>query len=103
MSVEASTAEGWKLALATAAGPASDVSVGAGSDADVDLSVSPGPAVVREVLALRSISGLPRGLAVAGVEYPGEGRVRIRVFNCTASAVTVPANSVSASVLCKAC
>jgi len=102
MSVEALTADGFKIVIATASGPASAVSVGAGAVADVDLTVAPNPAVVREILGLRTITGLPSGIVLVGVSYPSVNTVRIRVYNATATAITIAAGSVSATVLAKA-
>jgi len=102
MSVEALTADGWKVVEATAAGPAADTSVAANTSVDLDLAVAANPASVKKVLALKSISGLPDGVVLVGVSYPSPTTVRLRVRNVTAAAVTVTANSVSASVSAKA-
>ncbi len=102
MSVQALTVEGWKLVLASASGPASDVSVGAGAAANVDLTVAANPALIKEVLGLRTVSGLPDGVVLANVTYPNLSTVRIRVFNPTSGAITIAAGAVSASVLAKA-
>lgn len=102
MSVEASTVEGWKLVLATAVGPSTTVSVGAGAAANVDLAVSANPAVIREVLGFRSVSGLPDGIVLVGVSYPDISTVRIRVLNHATASIQITANSVTASILCKA-
>jgi len=102
MSVEALTADGFKIVIATASGPATAVSVGAGAVADVDLTVVANPAVVREILGLRSLTGLPSGIVLVGVSYPNVNTVRIRVHNVTAAAITITAGSVTATVLAKA-
>lgn len=102
MSVEASTREGWKLVLASATGPSTTVPVGAGANANVDLTISANPAVIREILGLKSISGLPDGIVLVGITYPDTSTVRIRVLNHSTSTVSITANSVSASILCKA-
>jgi hypothetical protein len=102
MSIQALTAEGWKIVLATASGPASTVSVGAGAAADVDLTVSANPASIKAILALGSVSGLPTGIVLVGVSYPNLSTVRIRVYNPTTSSINVTANSVSATVLARA-
>lgn len=102
MSVEALTADGWKIALATATGPATTVSVPATSPADVDITLAANPARIVEVLGLRSLTGLPSGVVLVGVSYPALNTVRIRVYNTTGSAVNITAGSVSATVVCKA-
>jgi len=102
MSVEAQTADGWKIATATAVGPAAAVSVAAGAAADVDLTVAANPAKIVKILGITSIAGLPSGIVLAGVTYPTLTTIRLRVFNPTASAITVTANSVSATILAKA-
>jgi hypothetical protein len=102
VSVEALTADGWKIVEATATGPAAAVSVGAGAAADVDLAVAANPASIKEVLALKSLSGLPDGVVLVGVSYPSPTTVRVRVFNPTAAAITIAANSVTAAVSAKA-
>jgi hypothetical protein len=102
MSVEALTADGWKVVEATATGPAATVSVGAGTAANVDLAVAANPASIKEVLALKSLSGLPDGVVLVGVSYPSPTTVRVRVFNPTTSDINVTANSVTAAVLAKA-
>jgi hypothetical protein len=102
VSVEALTADGWKVVEATATGPAAAVSVGAGAAADVDLTVAASPASIKKILALKSISGLPDGIVLVGVTYPTSTTVRVRVFNHTAAAISIAANSVTASVLAKA-
>jgi hypothetical protein len=96
------TADGWKLVTAGAVGPASDVSVAAGATANIDLAVSANPASIKELIALATVAGLPTGLAIAGISFIGTSTVRIVVFNPTASAVTVTANSVTATVLASA-
>lgn len=101
MSIQALTADGWKIATVAAIGPASNVTVSAGSAANVDLAVSANPINVKTVIGLASVSGLPDGVVLAGVSYPDLSTVRLRVFNPTASAITVTANSVSASILVK--
>jgi len=102
MSVEALTAEGFKLVLATASGPATTVSVGAGAAANVDLTVAANPGVIREILSLKSLTGLPDGIVLVGVSYPALTTIRVRVFNHTTSSINITAGSVSASVLAKA-
>jgi hypothetical protein len=102
MSVEALTADGWKVVEVTAKGPAADTSVAAGASADVDLTVAAGPANVKKLLALGSITGLPDGIVLAGVSYPSPTTVRVRVHNVTTAAITITAGSVSATVIARA-
>jgi hypothetical protein len=102
MSVQALTADGWKIVIANASGPASNVSVSAGTAANVDLTVAANPASIKEILALKSVSGLPDGIVLVGVSYPDLTTVRIRVFNHTTGSITITAGSVSASVIAKA-
>ena len=101
MSVQA-LVDGYKLVLADATGPSADVSVAAGASANVDLAVAAGPAKVLAILGLQSVSGLPSGVVLAGVSYPDVNTVRLTVFNPTSAAITVSANSVTATVLAKA-
>jgi hypothetical protein len=96
------TADGWKLVTASAVGPASDVSVAAGATANIDLAVSANPANVKELVAIATVAGLPTGLAIAGISFIGTSTVRIVVFNPTTAAVSVAANSVTATVLASA-
>jgi hypothetical protein len=96
------TADGWKLVTASAVGPASNVNVAAGATANIDLAVSANPASIKELIAIATIAGLPTGLAIAGISFPNTSTVRIVVFNPTSSAVTVTANSVTATVLASA-
>ncbi len=102
MSVEALTADGFKLAIANASGPAAATVVDGGSSANIDLTISPNPANIVGVLGIRSISGLPSGIALVGISYPSPGTVRITVYNVTTSDITVSAGSVSATLICKA-
>ncbi len=102
MSVQALTAEGWKLVLASASGPAAAVSVATGAAADVDLTVAANPALIKEILGLKSISGLPDGIVLAGITCPNLNTIRVRVYNPTGGAITIAAGAVSASVLAKA-
>jgi hypothetical protein len=102
MSVQALSADGWKIVLANATGPASTVSVNAGSAANVDLTVSANPANIREILALKSIGGLPDGIVLVSVSYPNISTIRLRVFNTTGSSIDINANSVSATILARA-
>jgi hypothetical protein len=102
MSVQALTAEGWKIVLANASGPAAAVSVDAGAAADVDLTVAANPANIREILALKSVTGLPDGIVLVGVTYPDLATVRVRVLNHSAAAITIAAGSVSAVIMAKA-
>jgi hypothetical protein len=101
MSVQALVG-GYKLALVNATGPSAAVSVAAGASANVDLAVAASPVKVLAMLGLCSVSGLPSGVVLAGVSYPDANTVRLTVFNPTGAAVTVSANSVTATVLAKA-
>jgi len=101
MSVEALTAEGYKLVRATALGPTAAVSVGAGAAANVDLVVQANPAKILAIEALKSLSGLPDGIVLVGVTYPDLSTVRIRCFNHTTAAISIAANSVTAEILAK--
>ena len=101
MSVQALTADGWKIVLANASGPASNATVNAGTAGNVDLTVAANPAIIREILGLKSITGLPDGIVLVGVTYPDLATVRIRVFNPTTSNITIVANTVSAGVLAR--
>jgi len=102
MSVEALTADGWKIVKATATGPATNVAVSAGAAANVDLTVAANPALIKEILALKSVSGLPDGVVLASVSYPSLTTIRLRVFNPTTTDITVTANSVTAEIIAKA-
>jgi len=102
MSVEALTADGLKIVLATAVGPGAATSVAAGAAANIDLVVQPNPAVIRKILGFTSVSGLPDGLVLEYVTYPDIATVRVRVFNPTAAAISVAANAVTATILAKA-
>jgi hypothetical protein len=102
MSVEALTADGIKIVLATAVGPSSNTVVSAGGAANIDLAVQPNPAVIRKILGFTSVSGLPDGVVLEYVTYPDIATVRVRVFNPTGSDKTVTANSVTATILAKA-
>lgn len=98
MSFPIHTQEGYKLALVTATGPSANVSVGAGASANVDLSISFDTRII-EALGIAGVSGLPSGVVIQGIEFPSTSTVRLVVFNPTAAAITVTANSVSARVL----
>jgi hypothetical protein len=102
MSVQALTADGWKIITAPAAGPASNVAVSAGAAANVDLTVGSNPALIREILAVQSVSGLVDGVVLVGFSFPSTSTLRLRVFNPTSTDKTVTANSVSATILAKA-
>ena len=95
------TADGWKLVKATAKGPVSDTSVSAGASATLKLSIQPNPSVVRDVIAITSVTGLPSGIVISNISCTTTD-VSITVFNPTTSAITVTANSVTAEVLAKA-
>ncbi len=101
MSVQALTADGWKLVIATASGPATNTTVNGGAAGNVDLTVAANPAIIREILGLKSITGLPDGIVLVGVTYPNLATVRISVFNPTTTNITISANTVSASVLAR--
>jgi len=93
-------ADGKKLAVLTAKGPASDTSVSAGSEVDIDLSVRPGiQSGVINVLAVREITGLVAGVVIKGISVVSPTTIRITVRNVTTAAVTVTANSVTTTVL----
>jgi len=103
MSVEGKLRTGEKLALLSASGPSSNVTVSAGDTANVDLTISVG--VVSRILqnlGVKSISGLPVGVVIAGFTFPNTTTLRLVIYNPTTSAVTVTADSVSADVLVKA-
>ena len=79
------------------------MTVATGTAGDIDLAISLGEVKqILEHLGVVSISGLPDGLAIAGITFPDATTLRIRVFNPTAGDITVSAGSVSASVLVKA-
>jgi len=102
MSVEGMLGTGEKLALLSASGPASAVTVTAGDHANVDLTVSVGViSRVLKALGVKSISGLPTGAVIEGYSFTNETTLRIVVFNPTGSDITVTADSVSATVLVK--
>jgi len=93
-------ADGKKLAVLTAKGPASDTSIASGADANIGLAVQPGiQSNVINVLAIREITGLPGGVVLEGISVVSPTTIRITVRNTTAAAVTVSANSVTATVL----
>lgn len=102
MSVQAVTADGWKIVVVSAVGPATTTSVTAGSAANINLAVQTTAAIVRDFLSLSSLSGLPDGVVLVGVSYPDLSTVRVRVFNPTGSNINVTANSVTATLLAKA-
>jgi hypothetical protein len=102
MSVQALTADGWKIVTASASGPGSDVSISGGAAANVDLTVGSNPAQIREILAVQSVSGLADGVVLVGFSFPNISTLRLRVFNPTAGGKTVTANSVSAVIIAKA-
>jgi hypothetical protein len=102
MSVQALTADGWKIVTATATGPSTNVSVTAGSAANVDLTVGSTPAQIREILAVQSISGLTDGVVLEGFSFPSTSTIRLRVFNPTSTDKTVTANAVTAVIIAKA-
>lgn len=103
MTVEALTADGYKILTVSAAGPASAVTVSAGGAANVDLSVGAHEASrILSILGLKSVSGLPDGAVLQSVSFPNLSTVRLRVFNPTTSDITVSADSVSAEILVKA-
>jgi len=102
MSVHALTVEGYKIVEVTAVGPASNTVVTAGAVATLDLAVRPGVGVVVDILALKSVEGLPAGLALAGVSIVDANTVRLTVYNATTGSVTVTANSVTARLIAKA-
>jgi hypothetical protein len=102
LSVQAITADGWKLVIASATGPAAAVSVAAGASADIDLAIAANPANIKEILAFKSVTGLPDGIELVGISYPALSTVRVRVRNGTAAAITIAAGSVSASILARA-
>ena len=102
MSVQALTADGWKVVIATATGPSTTQVVNAGTAANVDLTVAANPASIKEILALKSVSGLPDGIVLVSISYPSLTTVRIRVFNPTDGNINITANSVTASVIAKA-
>ena len=93
---------GTKLVAVSARGPSSDVTVGAGAAADIALAYQPAPVGrILQALSLKSIEGLPDGLALVQFKAD-EGGVTIRMLNTTGADVTVPANSITASVLAEA-
>ena len=103
MSVEFHVDTGHKIALLSASGPGADVTVSSGGATNVDLTISLGVVnTILENLSVVSVSGLPDGVVVAGWSFPSSTTLRLRVFNPTASDVTVTAGSVSATVLSKA-
>jgi lipid-binding SYLF domain-containing protein len=102
MSVQALTADGWKIVTASATGPGSNVAVSAGAAANVDLTVSANPAQIKEILAVQSVSGLPDGVVLVGFSFPNISTLRLRVFNPTSTDKTVTAGSVSAVITAKA-
>lgn len=102
MSVEAITLDGKKIVIASAIGPSSTVNVAAGSTANIDLSVQPNPAIIRNILAIGTVTGLPTGVAINGISYPSLTTIRITVYNPTGAAVSIAANSVTATVLARA-
>ena len=101
MSVELVTADGYKVTVEVAKGPASTTTVGTGAVANIDLAVAPGRAVVMSVLGVRTVEGVPDGLVLMGVSYPDVKTVRITVKNVSGAALTVAANAVTATVLAK--
>ena len=102
MSVQALTADGWKIVTASAAGPGSNVTVTSGAAANVDLTVGSNPAQIREILAVQSVSGLADGVVLVGFSFPTTSTLRLRVFNPTSTDKTVTANSVTAVIIAKA-
>jgi len=102
MSVEGVLLTGEKIVLLSASGPASDTTVTAGGSATVDLTISLGPVYRAKPLAIRSVSGLPAGVVIGGIEFPDDNTVRITVVNTGTGDVTVTAGSVTAYVLAKA-
>jgi hypothetical protein len=102
MSVQALTADGWKIVTASASGPGSNVAVSAGAAANVDLTVGSNPALIKEILAVQSVSGLPDGVVLVGFSFPTISTLRLRVFNPTSTDKTVTANSVTAVIIAKA-
>lgn len=99
MTVIALTADGRKIVVGSAAGPASDVTVTAGSQANVDIAV-PMFELGRknEALAVKSIEGLPNNIVLVGFSWPTLDTLRLRVFNHSGTNVTVTANSVTVTV-----
>jgi hypothetical protein len=102
MSIQALTADGWKIITASATGPTSNVAVSAGTAANVDLTVGSNPALIREILAVQSVSGLPDGVVLEGFVFPSISTLRLQVFNPTSTDKTVTAGSVSAVIIAKA-
>jgi len=92
------TADGKKLVVATATGPASDTTVAAGAAADLSLSYARTTlARVEEARGVRRIAGLPDGVVLVGFEAKADG-VTVRVYNATGADVTVSAGSVTTEV-----
>jgi len=81
-------------------GPSSDVTVAGGAMGNIDLKLQPSKLNnVLKVLGVKSISGLPDNVLLAGFSFPDNSTLRLRVKNTASGDVTVSANSVTAEVL----
>jgi len=88
---------GHKIEKISVTGPSSDVTVTSGAANDVTIPISPSRIKVKEVIGVAKIDGVPDGLAIAGV-VPSTSQVVLRLFNPTASDVTVTAGSITVEV-----
>lgn len=86
------------LETVSATGPAANVSVAAGGTANVDITITSQLSSLMSG-AVSRVTGLPTGVAIAGLQVVDTSTLRIVAYNPTAAAVTVTANSVTAEAL----
>lgn len=96
--VQAITADGKIQIVATATGPATDVSVGAGASVDITLTYAPTSlSRILEIVGVRRIMGLPDGIVLQGI-HAKVADVILRVRNHTGAPIAISAGSVIAEV-----
>jgi len=87
---------GYKIEKISTTGPSADVTVTAGAASNVTISISPS-IKAKEVIGVAKIDGVPDGVVLARV-VPSTSQVVLRLFNPTASDVTVSAGSITIEV-----
>ena len=83
-----------KLCIESNTGPAADVSVATVAAADVDIAIKAAEARILRGIGLVSIAGIPDGIVLVQFDI-NTSRVRLRVFNHTAAAITILAKSLT--------
>lgn len=93
---------GARVVEASGTGPDADATVGAGATATVSVTVSDRDISPGSTVFVAGVSGLPAGVAIAGVEVSagqGSATVTLTLYNPSGADVTVPANSVTVKIV----